>query len=82
MNELEKYTDEQLKEELKRRFNKVKAERANIARCRSCANIITEEISGLSFTKCKVNTYKLYGKDKCKVVKPSSRACEKYEKQN
>ena len=81
MNELEKYTNEQLRAELKRRAEKAKAEREKVARCRNCVNMIVEMVSGvIPFTKCKVNTYKLHGKDVYKVTVPSSKACKKYEK--
>lgn len=83
MNELEKYTTEQLKAEIKRRAEITKAEREKVARCRNCVNMIVEMVSGvIPFTKCKVNTYKLHGKDVFKVVEPSSRACKKYEKKS
>lgn len=83
MKELEKYTTEQLKAELKRRAEKARTEREKVARCRNCVNMVVEMVSGvIPFTKCKVNTYKLHGKDVFKVVEPSNRACKKYEKKS
>lgn len=80
MNELEKYTTEQLRAELRRRIEVAKAEREKVARCRNCAHMITTKIGWYSHTACEINIYMRCGKETPKCVKPGWKACEKYER--
>lgn len=40
VNDLKRYTTEQLKAEIRRRIEAAKAERANIERCRNCVHMV------------------------------------------
>lgn len=80
VNDLKRYTTEQLKAEIRRRIEAAKAERANIERCRNCAHMITKKEWWYTHTKCEVRTYMLRGKETMKCVKPCWKACDKYER--
>ena len=81
--ELKDYTEEQLRAELKRRYNERQKERESIKRCRHCEYM---QKSGYSTYLCMARTYTVknrYDKDKPRVinysVNKSSKACEKFK---
>ena len=81
--ELKDYTEEQLRAELKRRYDERQKERESIKRCRHCEYM---QKSGYSTYLCMARTYTVknrYDKDKPRVinysVNKSSKACEKFK---
>ena len=81
--ELKDYTEEQLRAELKRRYDERQKERESIKRCRHCEYM---QKSGYSTYLCMARTYTVknrYDKDKPRVinysVNKSSKACDKFK---
>lgn len=80
--ELKDYTTEQLKEELKRRVEEKRAQKAEemktALRCRNCKHCIPHP-KGFHFYHCAVRTWgKNIVRNYC--VKPSQKACDKFER--
>ena len=83
--ELKDYTIEELKAEIKRRNEAKKAEKDSIDRCRNCKFLYIEThptATWLKTPKCSARTYFYHKSNKIMnyIVKPSSKACEKYER--
>ncbi len=79
--ELKDYTTQELKEELKRRFELAKITKAeemkNAVRCRNC-KFFKPRTDVCNFYYCAVRTYGKY--DRHYSVKPHTKGCDKFER--
>ena len=76
MKELDKYTTEELKAEIKRRIDLAKKQAAEVMRCKHCEHLIDK---GFGVCRCGVRTW---GKKIIYhyAVSKSTRACELFKK--
>ena len=80
--ELQDYTTEQLKAELKRRAEAARQERLSVDRCRNCMHLITEDENWYTSYKCGARTFFMKGRKHNYIVTPSKKACEKYKRKD
>lgn len=78
--ELKDYTTEQLKAELKRRYEAKKQESLSVPRCRNCKHFVEEQMNWWVKQTCSVRTFIQKGKEHHYIVKPSNKACNQYER--
>lgn len=88
---LQDYTTEELRAELKRRSDLVKAEKAKVKRCRMCKHFGLIDIYGKKLTASEIEFYSCFNFSRpCKFFRtknderfichaPSQRACEHFE---
>lgn len=76
--ELNEYTTEELRAELRRRYAEKKAADALKPRCRNCANVILDGPYLGLWGRCRVRTYVRKGRTYNYCVSPSGH-CEKFK---
>lgn len=75
---LQDYTTEELKAELKRRAEAARKKRLEVERCRNCKHLITEDKNWYVCYKCAARTFIKKGYVYNYIVTPSKKACDKY----
>lgn len=77
---IEDYTTEQLKAELKRRAEAARQEKLSVPHCRNCKHLVEEKMQWWVRRTCGVRTFKQKGREHHYIVGLSNKACDKYER--